>query len=150
MSKMASYEPFGHCSPSYGQKKGQDSNWQFDSRPLKVRNRPDSDVYRRSATWSWKSFKESYKIASDLIPIEGLSKKLWMPKVSGIQPRTISRLLLGSPGKKCHSDVASAESCREYYMGEGGGFLRVRAVVSQVNSRSLVACPNTKRVQNEF
>ncbi len=31
-------------------------------------------------------------------------------------------LLLGSPGKKCHSDVASAGSCKEYYMGEGGGF----------------------------
>jgi hypothetical protein len=24
------------CSPSYGQKKGRESNWQFDSRPLKV------------------------------------------------------------------------------------------------------------------
>ncbi len=28
------------CSTSYGKKKGQESNWQFDSRPLKVRNRP--------------------------------------------------------------------------------------------------------------
>ncbi len=37
------------CSPSYGQKKGQESNWQFDSRPLKVRNRPLPDVCRRSA-----------------------------------------------------------------------------------------------------
>jgi hypothetical protein len=26
------------CSPSYGQKKGRESNWQFDSRPLKVKN----------------------------------------------------------------------------------------------------------------
>jgi len=31
-------------------------------------------------------------------------------------------LLLGSPGKKCHSDVASAGSYKDYYMGEGGGF----------------------------
>ncbi len=30
-------------------------------------------------------------------------------------------------------DVASAESCREYYKGEGGGFPRVRAVVCHVN-----------------
>jgi hypothetical protein len=52
--------------------------------------------------------------------------------------------------KKCHSDVASAGSCREYYMGEGGGFPRVRAVMNQVSPRSLVACPNTKRVQNDF
>ncbi len=28
------------CSPSYGQKKGRESNWQFDSWPLKVGNRP--------------------------------------------------------------------------------------------------------------
>jgi hypothetical protein len=32
------------CSPSYGQKKGRESNWQFDSRPLKVGNRPLPDV----------------------------------------------------------------------------------------------------------
>jgi hypothetical protein len=97
------------CSPSYGQKKGRESNWQFDSRPLKVGNQPDSDVCRRSVTWRWKSLKKSYKIALDLIPIGGLSKKLWMPKVPGVQPGTVSGLLLGSPEKKCHSDVAFAE-----------------------------------------
>jgi len=32
----------------------------------------------------------------------------------------------------CHSDVASAVRRREYYKGEGGGFPRVRAVVSLV------------------
>jgi hypothetical protein len=31
-------------NPSYGQKKGRESNWQFDSRPLKVGNRPFPDV----------------------------------------------------------------------------------------------------------
>jgi hypothetical protein len=73
-----------------------------------------------------------------------------MPKVSGVQIGIVLGLLLESPRKKCHSDVASAESCREYYMGEGGGFPRVRAVVSQVSQVSLVspvltvACPSTK------
>jgi hypothetical protein len=51
-------------------------------------------------------------------------------------PRTptgiISGLQLGSPEKKNHLDVAPAERCREYYMGEGGGFPRVQAVVSLV------------------
>jgi hypothetical protein len=42
------------CSPSYGQKKGRESNWQFDSQPLKVGNRPFSDVCSKSATWRWK------------------------------------------------------------------------------------------------
>jgi hypothetical protein len=32
------------CCPSYGQKKGRESNWQFDSRPLKVGNRPLPDI----------------------------------------------------------------------------------------------------------
>jgi hypothetical protein len=44
----------------------------------------------------------------------------------------VSGLQLGSPGKKSHLDVASVERCREYYMGEGGGFPRVRAVVCLV------------------
>jgi hypothetical protein len=48
------------------------------------------------------------------------------------------------PRKKCHSNVGATGKHREYYMGEGGGFPRVRAVVSQVSPRSLVACPITK------
>jgi hypothetical protein len=39
------------CSPSYGQKKGRESNWQFDSRPLKVGNQRLPDVRFGSATW---------------------------------------------------------------------------------------------------
>ncbi len=63
----------------------------------------------------------------------------------GSPNRDSSGLLLGSRGtKKSHSDVGAAERRREYYMGEGGGFPRVRAVVSLVSPGSLVACPNTK------
>ncbi len=36
-------------SPSYGQKKGRESNCQFDSRPLKVGNRPLLDLRIESA-----------------------------------------------------------------------------------------------------
>jgi hypothetical protein len=50
------------CSTSYVRKKGQESNWQFDSRPLKVGNRLDAGVCRRSATHHWKVLKESYKV----------------------------------------------------------------------------------------
>ncbi len=63
---------------------------------------------------------------------------------------TISGLQLGSPGINRHLDVASVESYRVYYMGEGDGFPQVQAVVNQVSPRLPVACPNTKRVQNEF
>jgi hypothetical protein len=97
------------CSTSYVRKKGRESNWQFDSRPLKVRNRPDPGVCRRSVTHCWKALKESYEFASDLILIGGLSKELWVAKVPGVQTETILKLLLGSPGKKCHSDVGAVE-----------------------------------------
>jgi hypothetical protein len=45
---------------------------------------------------------------------------------------------------KSHSDVGATERHKEYYMGEGGGFPRVQAVVSLVNPRLPVACPSTK------
>jgi len=57
------------CSTSYGRKKGRKSNWQFDSRPLKVRNRSDTGVCRWSATHHWKALEESYNFVSNLIPI---------------------------------------------------------------------------------
>jgi hypothetical protein len=120
------------CSQSYGQKKGRESNWQFDSRPLKVWNRPLPDVCRRIATWRWKALEESYNFGSNLILIQARGEKLWMPKVPGVQTGTVSGLHLGSPGKKSHLDVAPMRSCREYYKGEGGGLPRVQAVVSQV------------------
>ncbi len=59
------------CGPSYGQKNGRESNWQFDSRPLKVRNRPLPDVCRRSATWHWKALEKGYNFGLDLTPIGG-------------------------------------------------------------------------------
>jgi len=59
------------CSPSYGQKKGQESNWQFDSRPQKVENRPLPDICRWSVMGRWKALEESYNFGLDLTPIEG-------------------------------------------------------------------------------
>jgi hypothetical protein len=45
---------------------------------------------------------------------------------------------------KSHLDVAPMEMRRVYYMGEGGGFPRVRAVVSLVSPKLLVARLSTK------
>ncbi len=106
------------CSSSYGQKKGRESNWQVDSRPLKVGNLPFPDVISRSATWRWKSLDESYNIDSNLVPIWARGEKLWTPKVSGVQTGTVSGLHFGSPRKKSHLDVASVRNYREYYKGK--------------------------------
>jgi hypothetical protein len=46
------------CNTNYGQKKGRESNWQFDSRPRKVRNRPNSLACRWRATRCWKVLDE--------------------------------------------------------------------------------------------
>jgi hypothetical protein len=88
---------------SYGKKKGQESNWQFDSRPLKVGNWPDPSACRCSVTHHWKALEASYNFALDLIPIGGLSKELWSFKVPGVQTGIVSGLLLGSPRTKSHS-----------------------------------------------
>jgi hypothetical protein len=73
---------------SYDQKKGQESNSRefanFDSRPLKVWNRPEILGYRQRATYRWKALDESYNFASDRTSIRGLLAKLWGFKVPGV------------------------------------------------------------------
>ncbi len=56
----------------------------------------------------------------------------------------ISGLFLGSPGTKSHLNVGAAGRHREYYMGEGGGFPRVQAVMSLVSLELPMVCLNTK------
>jgi hypothetical protein len=85
---------------SYGQKKGWESNCQFDSQSLKVGNLLDFLVCRWRATYRWKVFDEGYNFALDLISIGGLHIKLWAPKVVGVPILGISGLPLGSPGTK--------------------------------------------------
>jgi hypothetical protein len=67
-------------------------------------------------------------------------------KVVRVQGVGISGLPLGSLETKSHLDVAPVESYRVYYIGEGGGFLQVRAVVSLVSPKSPVVHPSTKGV----
>jgi hypothetical protein len=103
------------CSPSYGQKKGRESNWQFDSRPLKVGNRPLYDLWIESAIRRWKDIGEGYKFGSDLVAIKLCSRELWAPKVPGLHPGQFRDSNPGVPGKKWHLGVGAAESHRVYY-----------------------------------
>jgi len=75
------------CSPSYGQKKGRESNCQFDSRPLKVGNRCLSEIRYERATWRWKDLNEGYNFGSDLVAIQVYSRELWRFKVLKVPPR---------------------------------------------------------------
>jgi len=60
----------------YGQKKGRQSNWQFDSLPLKVVNRPLPDLRIESATWRCKDLDEGYNFGLDLVAIRPGSRDL--------------------------------------------------------------------------
>jgi hypothetical protein len=136
------------CNTSYGRKKGQESNWQFDSRPLKVRNRPDPGVCRWIATHYWKALEESYKFASDLVPIGGLSWELWSLKVPGVQTGIVSGLLLGSPGTKKSFGCRCCKVTHRILYG-GRWWLPPSPGRGESNeSVLLVACPSTKVFQN--
>jgi hypothetical protein len=129
---------------SYIQKKGWESNWQFDFRPLKVRNHPNFLPCKWHATYHWKALDKGYNFFLDFISIKGLHAKLWAPKVERILVVKISGLSLGSLRTKCHLDVSLVEKHRVYYKGEGGGFRQVRAVMSLVSPNLLVVCLSTK------
>jgi hypothetical protein len=132
------------CNTSYGRKKDRESNWQFDSRPLKVGNRPNFLVCKGRVTYHWKAFNEGYNFVSDFISIQSLHTKLWAPKVAGVPILAILRLPFGSPRTKCHLDVGLVERHKVYYKGKGGGFPQIRALVNLVSPSLLVARPSTK------
>jgi hypothetical protein len=69
---------------SYGQKKGRESNCQFDYRPLKVKNRLDFLPCSWHSTYRWKDLDEGYNFAIELISIGGFHAKLCAPKVARV------------------------------------------------------------------
>jgi hypothetical protein len=60
---------------NYGQKTGRESNCQFNSRPIKVKNCPYLFVCRWCATYRWRAINKGYNFALDLTSIGGLHKK---------------------------------------------------------------------------
>jgi hypothetical protein len=112
--KYRKWPCIGHldiCSPSYGQKKSRESNCQFDSRPLKVRNRPLSDLRIESAISSWKDLDEGYKFGSDLVAIRICSRELWALKVPGLHPGQF-RDNFETPTRESREKVTFGRGCR--------------------------------------
>jgi hypothetical protein len=144
MSKMSPHDPFGYLNTIYGKKKGRKSNCQFDFRSLKVENRPNLLVCRWCAIYHWKGLNEGYNFALDLTSIWGLYQNLWASKVTKVPISKISGLPTWESWTKWHLGVGLMAKHREYYKGEGGGFLQVWVVVSLMSLCLLVACPCTK------
>jgi hypothetical protein len=85
---------WGTWNTRFGQKKGRESNCQFDSWPLKVKNHPRYLAFRWHITYHWKALNEGYNFASDLTSIGGLYTKLCASKVAGVPILGISKLSL--------------------------------------------------------
>jgi len=98
--KWARIIHLGIWNTNNGQKKGRESNYQFDSRLEKVGNRPNSLVCRQRETYRWIALDESYNFASNRTSIWGLLAKLWGFKVVGVLTGVISGLPLGSLGRE--------------------------------------------------
>ncbi len=73
--------------------------------------------------------------------------KLLAPKVARVLVMGIPRLSFGSPGTKCHLDVAPVNRHIKYFKGKVVASPQVQAVVSLVNSTLPLVRPNTKNAQ---
>jgi hypothetical protein len=112
--KYRKWPRIGHldiCSPSYGQKKGRESNWQFDSRPLKVGNRPLPDLRIESAIRRWKDLDAGYKFGLKLVAIRRCSRELWAPKVPRLHSGQF-RDNFGTPTRESREKVTFGRGCR--------------------------------------
>ncbi len=84
----------------YGQKKGQKSNWQFNSWPLKVGNQPDFLACRRCATYCWKDLNDGYNFALDSYLSKVCTQSYGTSKLWESQPWQFRDSHLGVPGQK--------------------------------------------------
>jgi hypothetical protein len=110
---------------SYGQKKGRESNWQFDSWPLKVGNRFDFLACRWRTTYRWKVFRWGLQLW-----FRPHFNRRFAHKVMG--PQSLGSLNFGNfetpiweSWDKIHLDVGFVERHNVYYTGEGVGFPQV-------------------------
>jgi len=131
---MASHWPFGHLQPKLCAKEGPGVKLAVWLPTTKSR---ESTSFRRcfeECDTALERSQQELQLWFRTRPDPSLGRGVMAAQSSGSPARTLSRLHFESPNKMCHLDVASATSRREYYKGEGGGFPRVRAVVSLVCS----------------
>jgi len=150
ISKMPSHWQFGHLKPKLWAKEGPRVKLAIwlpttKSQELTSSRRPiwacDMALERsRRGLQLWFRPRCNPTLQSGVMAVQSSESPAW----------TISGLHFGSPRNLCHSDVAFATSRREYYMGEGGGFPWVRAMVSLVcpSARGKSQHPRVSRMLN--
>jgi len=134
---MASYWQFRHLQPKLWAKEGPRVKLAIWLPTTKSRESTSSRrrLEERDTTLESSRWELQHRFRTRPDPSSG--RGTMAIQSSGSPAGTLSGFHFGSPNKMCHSDVASATSRREYYMGEGGDFSRVRAVVSLV-------CPSAR------
>jgi len=134
---MASHWPFGHLQPKLWAKEGPGVKLAVWLPTIKSQESTSSrcrlEECDTALESSWRELQLWFRTRPDL----SLGRGAMAVQSPRSPAGTVSGLHFGSPNKMCHSDVASATSRREYYVGEGGGFPWVRAVVSLV-------CPSAR------
>jgi hypothetical protein len=134
---MASHEPFGNLQHNLWSKGGPGVKLAVWFPTTKSRESTWSPCVQVECDTPLEGCWKQLQLCFRPHPNWSLSWELWTPKVPKVQTGTISRLLLGSPWTKSHLDVSFMGERREYYMGEGGGFPQLQAMVSQVSA----CCP---------
>jgi hypothetical protein len=144
MSKMGSHDPFGHQKHKL---------WPKERSKVKLVVRLPTTKSQESTQFpfvqvAWDISLESSRQGLQLCFKHHLDRRstheVMTPQVAVILILGISRLPLGSPGTKCHLDVDLVKRHKVYYMGEGGGFPQVWAMVGLVSPSLPVVHPNTK------
>jgi hypothetical protein len=131
---MASHWPFGHLQPKLWSKEGPGVKLAVWLPTTKRRESTSSRPPNWECDTSLERSRRGLQVWSRPHCDQTLQSRVMSSQSPGTPTGTISGLQLGSPGKKSHLDVASAEHRKEYYMREGGGFPRVRAVMLMVQS----------------
>jgi hypothetical protein len=147
---MASHWPFGHLQPKLWAKEGPGVKLAVWLPTIKSRESTCSRRRLEECDMALESSWWELQLWFRTRPDPSLGRGAMAVQSSGSPVGTLSGLYFGSPNKMCHSDVASATSRRKYYMGEGGGFPRIRAVVSFVcpSARGKSQHPRVSRMLN--
>jgi len=147
---MASHWPFGHLQPKLWAKERPGVKLAVWLPTIKSRESTSSRSRLEECDTALESSRWELQHWLNTRPDLNLGRGVMAVQSSKSPAGTLSGLHFGSPTKMCHSDVASVTSRREYYMGEGGGFPRVRAMVSLVcpSARGKSQHPRVSRTLN--
>jgi hypothetical protein len=146
---MASHWQFGHLQPKLWAKEGSGVKlavWLPTTKSRESTSRRRLEECNTTLESSRRELQHWFRTRPD----PSLGRGAMAVQSYGSPTGTLSGLHFRSPNKMCHSDVASATSRREYYMGEGDGFPRIRAMVSLVcpSARGKSQHPRVSRMLN--